>query len=195
MKHLLILLSLLLLSSPLFGQETGVLYLYESSSGFVLKSFGDGKVQPKYKGEITNGKPDGFGVLIYPYDGKSVVGKWMDGKEWNTKHTKKDGTIVVKYSEGLKTFGVLHTCIMNNERVYVDYPNDCKGELGGNWLGEIKDKTPNGDGIGFGVWGNKFVGKISNGFYWNGKLYSKGGNLEGIYENGVIDICREKCNE
>ncbi len=56
MKHLIIILSILLLSFPLFGQETGVLYQYETSSGFVLKSFGDGKVQPKYKGEISNGK-------------------------------------------------------------------------------------------------------------------------------------------
>ena len=54
-KHTLILLSIILLSSPVIGQETGVLYLYESSSGFVLKSFGDGKVQPKYNGEIKNG--------------------------------------------------------------------------------------------------------------------------------------------
>ena len=73
MKHLLIILiSIVLLSSPVIGQETGVLYLYETSSGFVLKSFGDGKVQPKYKGEITNGKPNGFGVFTYPYDEKSV---------------------------------------------------------------------------------------------------------------------------
>jgi hypothetical protein len=35
MKHPLIILSILLLSSPLFGQETGVLYQYETSSGFV----------------------------------------------------------------------------------------------------------------------------------------------------------------
>ena len=68
MKYLLILLSLLLLSSPLFGQETDVLFQYETSSGFVFKSFGDGKVQPKYKGEISNGKPNGCGVLTYPYD-------------------------------------------------------------------------------------------------------------------------------
>ena len=64
MKHLLIILSFLLLSSPVIGEETGILYLYESSSGFVLKSFGDGKVQPKYKGEITNGKPNGFGMFL-----------------------------------------------------------------------------------------------------------------------------------
>ena len=49
-KHLLITLSfLLLLSSPLFGKETGVLFQYETSSGLVWKSFGNGKVQPKYE--------------------------------------------------------------------------------------------------------------------------------------------------
>jgi len=68
----------------LSSQETGVLYLYESSSGFVLKSVGDEKIQPIYKGEITNGKPNGFGILSYPYNENSVVGEWKNGKEWNT---------------------------------------------------------------------------------------------------------------
>ena len=117
MKHLLIILSILLLSSPLFGQETGVLYLYESSSGFVLKSFGDGKVQPKYKGEITNGKPDGFGVMTYPYGEKSVVGEWKNGKEWNTKHTKKDGTLIGKFENGewIVSWGVLYIGYRNGK--------------------------------------------------------------------------------
>ena len=73
MNHLLILLSILLLSSPLFGQskETGVLYQFKTSSGFVWKTFGKGEVQPKYKGEISNGTPEGLGVLSYPFtDGK-----------------------------------------------------------------------------------------------------------------------------
>ena len=92
-KHTLILLSIILLSSPVIGQETGVLYLYESSSGFVLKSFGDGKVQPKYEGEIKNGIMDGLGVLTYPYGEKSVVGEWKNGKEWNTKKIKRVGQL------------------------------------------------------------------------------------------------------
>ena len=62
MRHILIILSILLLSSPVIGQETGVLYLYETSSGKKWKPFGDGKVQPKYKGEIKNGEMDGLGV-------------------------------------------------------------------------------------------------------------------------------------
>jgi len=99
-KHLLILLSILFLSSPLFCQETGVLYQYETSSGLVWKTFGDGKVQPKYKGEIKNGKMDGLGVLIYPHDGKSIVGEWKNGKEWNTQHQNKDGKIIKKKVNG-----------------------------------------------------------------------------------------------
>jgi hypothetical protein len=48
-KHLLIIFSILLLSSPVFGQETGVLYQYETSSGIKWKTFGDGTVQPNMK--------------------------------------------------------------------------------------------------------------------------------------------------
>ena len=84
MKHLLIILSFLLLSSPLFSQskETGVLFQYKTSSGFVWNTFGNGEVQPKYKGEISNGTPEGLGVLSYPFtDGKRVVGEWKDGQE------------------------------------------------------------------------------------------------------------------
>ena len=66
MRHILILLSILLLSFPLFGQETGVLYGWETPSGFQWKSFGDAEIQAKYNGEIKDGKPDGFGNLYYP---------------------------------------------------------------------------------------------------------------------------------
>ena len=57
MKHLLILLSIVLLSSPVIGEETGVLYQYETSSSLVWKTYGNEKLQPKYEGEITNMKP------------------------------------------------------------------------------------------------------------------------------------------
>ena len=93
MKHLLIILSLLLLSSPVIGKETGVLYLYESSSGFVLKSFGDGKVHPKYEGKITNRKPNGFGVLTCP-DGQVQEGNYVnDLAEGEFKVTFEDGSV------------------------------------------------------------------------------------------------------
>ena len=40
-KHLLILISILLLSSPVISQETGVLYQYETSSGIQWNTFGN----------------------------------------------------------------------------------------------------------------------------------------------------------
>ena len=96
MKHLLILLSLLLLSSPLFGQETGVLYQYETSSGLVWKNFGNGKAQPKYEGEITYGEPNGQGTYTNP-DGEKYVGEWKDGE--------KHGQGTYTYHHGFKYVG------------------------------------------------------------------------------------------
>jgi len=80
-KNLLIILSILLLSSPLFGQsqETNVLYRWKTSSGFQWKTFGNGEVKPKYVGEISNGKPDGTGTLTYS-DGKKYMGEWKNGE-------------------------------------------------------------------------------------------------------------------
>ena len=184
MKHLLIILSILFLSSPVIGEKVGVLYQYETSSGIQWKTFGNEKVQPTYKGEIKNGKMDGLGVLIFPYGGKSVVGEWKEGKEWNTKHTKKDGTIVVKYAEGLKTFGVLYSCFLNKDFIFADDTDHCKEGTWGNWLGEILNNKPHGDGVYFDENGNKFVGEWKNGFAWNVKLYGTGGGLGGVYVKG-----------
>ena len=58
MKHLLIILSILLLPSPVIGDnhKGETLYLWQTSSGLVWKTFGNEKVQPKYEGEKKNGK-------------------------------------------------------------------------------------------------------------------------------------------
>ena len=84
MKHLLIILiSFLLLSSPLFGHPKGVHTFYRwnnpSGDGWVWKGFGDKETQPVYKGEVENGVPNGLGFLIYP-SGTKYVGSWKDGK-------------------------------------------------------------------------------------------------------------------
>ena len=55
MKHLLIILISFFLSFPLFGQETGVLYQYETSTGIKWETFGNEKVQPKYDGKKKTG--------------------------------------------------------------------------------------------------------------------------------------------
>ncbi len=99
-------LSLLLLTSPLFGQETGVLYLYETSSGKKWKTFGDGKVQPKYKGEIKNGKPNGQGIYTYP-DEERYVGEFKNGIQ--------DGQGTFSYPDGRKYVGEFKNGIQNGQ--------------------------------------------------------------------------------
>ena len=102
MKHLLILISLILLSSPLFGDnhKGETLYLWKTSSGVQWKRFGDKFTRPQYKGEVENGKPNGLGVLIYPYNGKTIVGEWKNGKELKTEHIRKDGSVIGEFEMG-----------------------------------------------------------------------------------------------
>jgi hypothetical protein len=69
MKHLLIILSLFLLSSPLFGkgEETGVLFERRVNGKFGWYKGGDEKKDWKYVGEIKNGVGIGLTQLIMLY--------------------------------------------------------------------------------------------------------------------------------
>ena len=104
MKHILIILiSILLLSSPVIGEETGELFKWETSSEvYQWKTFGDVDFHTKYKGEIRNGKPNGFGIMYF-INGNKTVGEWKNGKEWNTKHHRKDGKPIEFYENGKKS--------------------------------------------------------------------------------------------
>ena len=56
-KHLLIILSILLLSSPLFGYPSGehTLFWLETSSGNMWKGFEDKVTHPQYNVDVKNG--------------------------------------------------------------------------------------------------------------------------------------------
>ena len=128
MKHLLlILISLLLLSSPLIGDnhKGETLYLWTTSSGLVWKGFGDKETHPKYTGDVKNGKPDGLGYMIYPKVGK-YVGEWKNGKENGQGTTTfRDGDKYVGEYKNGKTWngtgydkdGNIEGKVVNGERV------------------------------------------------------------------------------
>ena len=66
----------------MIGHPTGehTLYEWQTLSGYVWKRFGDDDTQAKYKGEVENEVPNGFGIWISPYEIK-YVGEWKDGKK------------------------------------------------------------------------------------------------------------------
>ncbi len=76
-----LLISTLLLSSPLFGkgEETGVLFERRVDGKFGWYKGGDEKKDWKYVGEIKNGKPNGHCTLTKP-EGSKYVWEFKDGK-------------------------------------------------------------------------------------------------------------------
>jgi len=196
MKHLLIILiSILLLSSPVIGEETGVLYQYETSSGLVWKTFGNEKLHLIYVGEITNGKPDGFGFMTYPYDGKSVMGEWKNGKEWNTKHTKKDGTFIGKFENGewIVSWGVFYIGIRSEKvDLYEEKWDGVESEDNkdyGTYEGVIKNRLPNGQGTITIFGASKYVGefKLGERIGQGTKTYPDGRKYVGEFKNGLLN--------
>ena len=121
MKHLLIILSFLLLSSPVIGESmtSETLYEWKTSSGIQWREIGDKDFHAKYKGDVVIGRPHGVGTVVYP-DGNKYVGEWMNGlfhgqgiytiasdeysyvgeyrigSLWNGTMKEKDGTIDYK---------------------------------------------------------------------------------------------------
>ena len=96
MKHvLLILISFLLLSSPVIGDNHKGETLYrwgECCNDFVWRGFGDEETQPKYQGQVKDGKPNGLGDNFYT-NGSKYVGGWENGKyQGQGTFTKPDGT-------------------------------------------------------------------------------------------------------
>ncbi len=98
--------ALLFQASPLFAQETDVLYKFKTSSDNLWKTFGDVKVQPIYKGEIKNGMPNGRGVYTYP-DGERYVGQFKNGIQ--------DGQGTLSYPDGRKYVGEFKNGIQNGQ--------------------------------------------------------------------------------
>ena len=119
---LIIIISILLFSYLLVScqKEDDVLYRWgDGKKGFEWKTFGDADTQLKYKGEISNGKPNGTGTGTYP-NGRKYVGDWKDGRlngqgtllspdgkkyegEW--KDDKKHGQGTETYPNGSKYTG------------------------------------------------------------------------------------------
>jgi hypothetical protein len=166
LKHLLIILSILLLSSPVIGQSTPK---YESVSQCVLQTMKENKLTgnemfkmvkeecERILGELEDKKR---GVL-YNRKVNGEYGWYKSGDE------KKDGKYVGEIDEG----------VPNGQGTYT-FSN------GEKYVGEFKDGRSNGLGKTTTPDGRKYEGIWKNWTLWNGKQTDKDGNIIREYVNG-----------
>ena len=147
MKHILILFSILLLSSPVIGDNNKgeTLYAWGEYIPFVWKGFGDKETHPKYTGDVKNGKPDGQGTETFP-DGSKYIGEWIGGKP--------TGQGTQTYYDGDKYVGLFKDGKYHGQGTYTF-------SYGGKFVGEFKDDN-RWNGIRYDKNGN-IIYKVVNG--------------------------------
>ena len=66
MRHLFIAISILIFSTPVVGNKHKgeTLYVLGEYPDWEWMEFGNKETQPKYQGQVKDGKPNGLGVLI-----------------------------------------------------------------------------------------------------------------------------------
>ena len=122
--------------------------------------------------------------MTYPYGEKSVVGEWKNGKEWNTKHSKKDGKLLGRFENGEKIFGVLGRMLgdryWGTELEWYEEEDEKKDYT---YVGEIKNGKPNGRGTFRWLMEGKTIGFWKNGKIWNGRET----NLDGTHILRIVN--------
>jgi hypothetical protein len=183
-KHLLIIiLSILLLSSFLTScEKEGILYRWETSSGFEWKTMGDKNNNIYYQGEVKREYIlfgdyilEGLGSKTFP-DGDKYVGEWKDG----VRNGQGIFTFGKGKHEGDKFVGEYKDGVRNGQGTYT-WTN------GQKYVGEWKDEKENGQGTMSLSNGEKFVGEYKDGRPWNITGYDKNGNIIGKMVNGVLE--------
>jgi hypothetical protein len=139
--------SLLLLTSTLAAQETGILYLKKVNGKIGWFESGDAQKHFKYTGEIFDGKPNGQGTYTSP-GGRMYVGEWKDGKQ--------NGQGTGTFPDGRMYVGEWKNGKQNGQGTYIS-PD------GRKYIGEFKDGKLNGQGTSISPDGRKYVGKWKNG--------------------------------
>ena len=204
MKHLLIILiSLLLLPSPVYSVEWSVITQFESVSQCVLQTMKENKLTGKKMFEMvkeecemilgkveTGVKKSQKGVLFFR-EGNSGFGWYEDGDEkkdrWyvgEIENGEPNGQGISTSPDGHKYVGEFKN---GNEHGQGTYTFE-KGKYEGfKYVGEWKDGTQQGQGTDSLPDGSNYVGEWKDGERWNGTLYDKEGKIIGKFMNGWFD--------
>ena len=200
MKHLLLILSFLLLSSFLTSCEKKekILYGWKTSSGWEWKTIGDKNNNPQYKGEVKREYiifgdyiREGVGSLTYS-DGDKYEGEWKDGqKNGQGTYTWSNGNKYVgEFKDGKKHGQGTITFLDGGgyEGEYKDGKKHGQGTMtwkGLKYVGEYKDGKQHGQGTKTYSDGEKYVGEWKDRRFWNGIGYDKNRKIKSKYVNGV----------
>ena len=105
MKHLLIILPCLLLSYPVIGDnhKGETLYVWGENPNWNWVESGDKETQPKYHGQVKDGKPDGLGVFIST-NGWKYFGSWKNGEIWNGTEYDNFENIIYRWVNGKRKY-------------------------------------------------------------------------------------------
>ena len=183
MRHILITLSILLISSLVFSSE--------NKQGNITYSNG-----VNYKGELKDGIPNGLGFLSLP-DGGKYVGEFKegiingqgtftfsDGRKYSGefKEGKKHGQGIYTYPNGDKYTGGYKDGFKNGLGALTYGKGKSDGD---KYVGEFKEGIPNGQGTYTFSDGSKWVGEFRKGKPWNVKNYDKNGKIEAEWIRGI----------
>jgi len=154
-KHLLIILSFLLLSSPVIGNshKGETLYRWGECCDYKWMGFGEKDTNPKYQGQVKDGIPNGLGYLFFP-NGWKYVGSWKDGKE--------NGKGTLTSPNGEKYEGEWKDGLPNGKGVFTFGKGKWEGD---KYIGEHKDGKKHGQGIYTFTDGRKYEGEWKDGKY------------------------------
>ena len=105
MKYLLILVLFFNFLSPIFAQQTGVLYLKKVKNKFGWFEKGNDKIDWKYSGEIKNGKQEGVWEYFYYNGNLETKTRFIKGvKNGMNEDYHEDGYLEIRtpYKNGLR---------------------------------------------------------------------------------------------
>ena len=169
MQKILYVFIIFLLAPQIFSQETGELYHYRTSSGYKWMNFKDEKYKRKYKGEIRNGIPHGFGIQFYK-NGDTYFGEH--------KHGTPNGKGRAIYNDGAMYLGEYKNGKFHGKGKFI-------WKDGYYHEGEFKNGTPNGEGIET-LPNGQLKGEYKDGKPWNARGYDKEGQIISNYVNGEL---------
>ena len=109
MKYLIIIISILLFSTPVIGnkQKGETLYVLGEYPEWKWVESGDKNSLPEYQGQVKDGVPNGLGVLIST-NGWKYFGSWKNGEIWNGTEYDNYGNIIYRWVEGKRKYHNLY---------------------------------------------------------------------------------------